>query len=355
MQSLIYTNRVGETIDSLAAEYASPAVFVLVDSNTRTFVMPVLTADSETVRNATVISCPAGDMHKNLETLQTIWTSLAKQGASRSALLINVGGGVVTDMGGFAAATFKRGIRFINVPTTLLGAVDAAVGGKTGINFAGLKNLVGAFAPADAVIISTVFFPTLSQQELLSGYAEMLKHALLDGSKQLADIMSYSVVSPPADPDRLLALIRESVGVKQRIVEADPTESGLRKALNLGHTVGHAFESLGMKRLSPIPHGYAVVWGLVVELVLSHMLLKFPSDTLHEVAAYVRSNYGAFDITCDDYPELLKFMRNDKKNADADHINFTLLTAPGQPLIDRTADDEQIRTALDIYRDLFGL
>lgn len=351
-QNVIFTNQLGSTLDSIVEGYMAANVFVLVDSNTKAFVLPVLTADSKAAANATVITCPAGDMNKNLESLQRIWQSLSTGGASRQAVLINLGGGVVTDLGGFAAATFKRGIHCINIPTTLLGAVDAAVGGKTGINFNGYKNQIGAFAPADAVIISTVFFPTLSQQELLSGYGEMIKHALLSGPQQLDDILRYQVLNPPADPDRLLALIKESVEVKQRIVEQDPLESGLRRALNLGHTVGHAFESLALKRMSPIPHGYAVVWGLVVELVLSHLRLGFSSELLHRIADYIFANYGAYDITCDDYPALLDFMQQDKKNTDTQHINFTLLKAPGDFTIDCTADADEISAALDIYRDL---
>ena len=354
-QKIIFTNQLGETLDSLVSNYLASNVYVLVDSNTKAFVLPVLTADSKAVASATVITCPAGDMNKNLDSLQNIWQSLCQGGASRQAVLINVGGGVVTDLGGFAAATFKRGIHCINIPTTLLGAVDAAVGGKTGINYNGFKNQIGAFAPADAVIISTVFFPTLSQQELLSGYGEMLKHGLLDGPQQLADLMRYQVLNPPADPDRLLALVKESVGVKQNIVSQDPTETGLRRALNLGHTIGHAFESLALKRMSPIPHGYAVVWGLVVECILSHLTEGFHSETLHKLADYIYANYGAYDITCDDYPNLIAFMRQDKKNADAEHINFTLLKAPGDFIVDCTVPVEQITAALDIYRDLMHL
>lgn len=352
-QQVIFTNQVGQTLDKIVGD--APQVFILVDSNTRTFVLPLLTADSAAAARATVISCPAGDLNKNLESLQRIWQEMTNAKATRGAVLINLGGGVVTDLGGFAAATYKRGTRCINIPTSLLGAVDAAVGGKTGINFAGLKNQIGAFNPAENVIISTIFFPTLSMQEMLSGYAEMLKHALLDDADTLNEILRFSVQNPPNDPDRLLALIQKSVGIKQSIVERDPTEQGPRRALNLGHTVGHAFEALALQRKSPIPHGYAVAWGLVVEAVLSHLILGFPSETLHSLAAYVKENYGAYPITCDDYPALIALMQQDKKNTSPDRINFTLLKAPGQYLIDQTATPQQITAALDIYRDLFNL
>lgn len=355
MQNVIFTNQVGQTLDRLVAEINPAGTFILVDPNTSAFVLPVLQADSQAAARATVITVPAGDMHKDLDSLRAIWQSLSDNRASRSSLLINVGGGVITDVGGFAAATYKRGIHTINIPTSLLGAVDAAVGGKTAVNFNGLKNQIGLFAPAESVIISSIFFPTLSVQELLSGYGEMIKHALLSSQQTFDDVMKYSVQNPPSDPDRLLNLVRESVSVKQSIVEQDPTEKSLRRALNLGHTIGHAFEALALKRGSAIPHGYAVVWGLVVECVLSNLLEGFSSDTLHTLAAYVRREYGVFDVTCDDYPDLLRYMSQDKKNILPDLINFTLLKAPGEVVLDVTPDRDHITAALDIYRDLMGI
>lgn len=354
-KKLLFTNRVGEAIDSIVGQIGNPAVFVLVDVNTESFVLPSLQAQSQAVAGARVITTRSGDHHKSIDALADLWQRLCELGATRSSVLINVGGGVVTDLGGFGAATFKRGIHFINVPTSLLGAVDAAVGGKTGVNFNGFKNQIGVFASADAVIISTCFFNTLPQQQLLSGYAEMLKHALLDSPKMLDTLLNYSVVYPLFDSQRLLGLLEQSVAVKQRIVLSDSTETGLRKALNLGHTAGHAIESLAMKYQSPVPHGYAVAWGLVISLVLSHMELGFPSDTLHRLADYVLKNYGPYDITCKEYPELIDFMRQDKKNDDPDHICFTLLKDVGQAEINHVVPTDRIEAALDIYRDLMHL
>ena len=351
-EKLIFTNLVGDAVDTLVAEAGAPRTFVLVDVNTAQYVLPVLTAQSKAVADATVITVKSGDINKNLDSLQTIWRSLHDAGATRSDIIICVGGGVVTDIGGFAAVTFKRGMRVINVPTTLLGAVDASVGGKTGINFNGCKNELGAFSEPLAAVISTGFFNTLPQQELLSGYAEMLKHALLESPEELAALMRYSVVYPIFDADRLLDLLRRSVATKQRIVEADFADRGTRRALNLGHTVGHAFEALAMKRHSPIPHGYAVAWGCVVALILSHLRLGFPSDTLHTFASYVHTNYGAFAFTCDDYPELIEYMRQDKKNDSPDRIAFPLLSAVGQPQINTVVEKSDIESAFDIYRDM---
>lgn len=352
-QELIFTNHVAETIDRLVAAMEPSKVFVLVDVNTASFVLPRLQAMSKTVADAEVITVKAGDVNKDLEALASIWRQLGDRGGTRHALIINVGGGVVTDMGAFAAATFKRGIRCLNIPTTLLGAVDASVGGKTGINFNGFKNEIGAFSEAEAVIISTTFFNTLPQQELLSGYAEMLKHGLIADKRIYNDLLAYRI--DRADNEHLLRLLEESVNVKNDIVGQDPEEHGIRRALNLGHTIGHAFESLAMERKSPIPHGYAVAWGLVVELILSHMQLRFPSDELQRFAAYVHDNYGAFEIDCSDYDELLRFMSRDKKNVRAGEINFTLLKDVGDVKIDCTADREQIKAALDIYLDLMHL
>lgn len=345
-QHVTYSNQVGAALDRALASTDCFGLFVIADTNTARLVLPRI--DSEWLRQATPIVIPAGDEHKTLDTLASVWQALSDGGATRHSVVVNVGGGMVCDLGGFAAATFKRGIRFINIPTTLLAAVDAAVGGKTGINFNGLKNEIGAFAPANEVIISTCFLDTLPRQELRSGYAEMIKHAMLSGPQDFADVVSHE---PSTDePDHLLQLLETSVAVKQRIVEQDPTEQGLRRTLNLGHTVGHALESLALQQGRTVPHGYAVAWGLVTEAVLSHMLLQFPSSDLHRLGTYVREHYGTPGITCDDYPALLELMRHDKKSRQGE-INCTLLRHIGDPVIDNPITDDDIKTALDIMRD----
>ena len=289
---------------------------------------------------------PPTDAHKTLATLADVWRALVSGGASRRSLLVNLGGGMVTDLGGFAAATFKRGIRYINIPTTLLSMVDAAVGGKTGINFEGLKNEIGAFRDSEAVVIDTSFLRTLDTPNVLSGYAEMLKHALLRGGEMWLDHLRFD----PSRPDltRLQEMVRQSIDVKSSIVAEDPHERGLRKALNLGHTVGHAFESLALRRGQPVLHGYGVAWGLVCELYLSCRLAGFPEDAMRQAWNFVREHYGTFAFTCDDYPALLELMRHDKKNAGG-AINFTLLEAPGHLRLDSHATDAQIEDMLDFY------
>ncbi len=348
MQKILYTNDISRAVTSLVDEMHPATVHIITDSNVEREVLPKLDLPYP------VIVTEPGDVAKNLDSLSHIWSELINGGATRKSLVINIGGGVVTDMGGFAAATFKRGIRFINVPTTLLSAVDAAVGGKTGINFNGFKNEIGAFAPADAVVISTSTFATLPCVELLSGYAEMLKHGLLSSEEDYNELLAFDIVN--ADLDRLLPLLEKSVKVKERIVEEDPREQGIRRALNLGHTAGHAFESLALERNAAVPHGYAVAWGILVEMILSNFAEQFPSAELYRYANYLKEHgYGTPAITCDDYPRLLALMSHDKKNDTPDHINFTLLSRPGTPLIYRTATPDHITESLDIFRDLMGV
>ena len=298
MQKIVYTNEVAQAIKTFVNELTPASVHIITDTNVADAVLPKLRLDYP------VITVPAGDDHKNLDSLSHIWSSLINQGATRKSLVINIGGGVVTDMGGFAAATFKRGVRFINVPTTLLSAVDAAVGGKTGINFEGLKNEIGAFAPAEAVVISTILFASLPKTELLSGYAEMLKHGLLSSAADYAALLDFDILD--ADLSRLLPLLERSVRVKERIVEEDPCEKGIRRALNLGHTAGHAFEALAMHKGRPMPHGYAVAFGILVEMIISHSLEAFPSAELYRYAAYLKEqDYRSPDVSCNDYQALL--------------------------------------------------
>lgn len=352
-QQLLFTNDVADSIQAIIDNINPNATFILVDENTARQVLPGLQSRSQILAKAVTITIPAGDINKNLDSLAHVWKTLGDNGATRHSLLVNIGGGVVTDLGAFAASTFKRGIPFINVPTTLLAAVDASVGGKTGINFNGLKNEIGVFNEAPAVIISTRFFNTLPVEELRSGYAEMIKHALLTSPEEFT-----TLTSRPADslqPDEMLDLLQRSVEVKRHIVTIDPTEKGPRRALNLGHTAGHAFETLAMERHTPIPHGYAVAYGLIVTLILSHMKLGLNTVHLYRLVEYVTDNYGSFSITCDDYPRLLELMGHDKKNERTDRISFTLLTDPGRYECGIVASHDEITAALDIYRDLLHL
>lgn len=351
-QQLLFTSDISATLDQVLDGYAYDRLFLLTDENTRRSCLPLLSASTK-LATADLICIEPDDTHKTLQSLASVWQALSDRHATRRSVMVNLGGGMVTDLGGFAAATFKRGIRYFNLPTTLLGAVDAAVGGKTGINFNGLKNEVGAFAPAEAVLVTTAFFASLSREHLLSGFAEMLKHGLISSPAVYEPLFSLDLTRP--DSPEMLARLEESIAVKRRVVEEDPFEKGLRKSLNLGHTIGHAFESLSHHRHQPVQHGYAVAWGLVGELILSHRRLGFPLDKLRRFASYVREHYGTFVITCDDYDYLCERMTHDKKNAASDAINFTLLSDVGQVVINQTATRDEITLALDLYRDMFGI
>jgi 3-dehydroquinate synthase len=259
---------------------------------------------------------------------------------------------MVTDLGGFAAATFKRGIAYINIPTTLLAMVDASVGGKTGINFNGLKNEIGAFAPAASVLLETEFLRSLDAHNFFSGYAEMLKHGLISTPQHLDELLAFDTECP--DYRLLKEMVGRSVQVKEDIVAQDPQEHGIRKALNLGHTIGHAFESLALAENRPVLHGYAVAWGLVCELYLSHLKTGFPKERMRQVVQFVRQNYGAFSFTCKQYDRLYELMLHDKKNT-AGIINFTLLKDVGDICLNQTADKDTIFETLDFYRECMGL
>lgn len=350
MKELLFTNHVARTIDEMAEKLQPASVFVLVDSNTASFVLPRLQSMSKTVGEAGIITTKPGDENKNLDSLSSIWQELCDGMATRTSLLINIGGGVVTDMGAFAACTFKRGIPFINVPTTLLGAVDASVGGKTGINFNNLKNEVGLFRDADMVIISTTFFNTLTSQQLLEGYAEMIKHALITSPDMTSRLLAYDITSYTPEP--LLEMLKESIRVKQSFVEKDAEDRGIRHALNFGHTFAHAFETMAMKRHAPLSHGYAVAFGMVAALILSHLELDFPTEWLNRYTAFVKENYGAFAFNCKDSDELISYMLHDKKNTCAESINFTLLRRVGEVEVKRPAPLSNVRAALEIYRDM---
>ena len=344
-QKIIRSDSVAGDLNDLLCSLSYNGLFLLTDENTQKYCFPLIQSVPE-IASAKAFFIPAGDGNKNIASLSKVWEFLSQNSANRKSLLINLGGGMLTDLGGFAAATFKRGIRFINIPTTLLGAVDAAVGGKTGVNFNGLKNEIGAFAPALAVVIDSGFFKTLDVPNLLSGYAEMLKHALLDSPLSLDKILHFDWDT--INYQQLNNLLFESVLVKERIVEEDPTEQGIRKALNLGHTFGHAFESLSYELKRPVLHGYAVAWGVVCELYLSFVKLGFDRNILMQITRFVKENYGAFAFDCTQYQRIYELMQHDKKN-ESGLINFSLLKSVGNIEINQTASRQEIGEALDYF------
>lgn len=325
-------------------------LFLLTDSNVAIQVLPKIRDVLTDKEEACIIEIQAGENNKNLDTLTHVWRSLSEGGATRNSLLINLGGGVVTDLGGFAAATFKRGIRFVNIPTTVLGAVDAAVGGKTGIDFDGLKNEIGAFANAECVIISSEPLATLPHEEILSGFGEIVKTAMISSGEFYHKVLNDNILS---DMHLLQEAMAECVNFKARVTEEDPHESGLRKILNFGHTAGHAFESLMLTRRTPVTHGCAVANGILVALILSHMLLNLPSDQIYLYKDRILQRYfRPIPFTCKDYDSLAEIISHDKKNSASTDWKFVLLSAIGTPRRDISVSKEDLFTALDIYCDL---
>lgn len=346
-QKVVISGNLERDLVSAISECEHDRIFVLTDETTQQLCWPKI-KNFKALKNSTPIIIKATDTHKNLDTLAEVWQALSNGGATRHSLMINLGGGMVTDLGGFAASTFKRGIDFINIPTTLLAMVDASVGGKTGINFGGLKNEIGVFSDSRFVIINTQFLDTLDHDNICSGYAEMLKHGLISDERTWAELVTFDLDTP--DLSQLQRMVAESIKVKERIVETDPHEHGIRKALNLGHTMGHAFESFAMRRGTLILHGYAVAYGLISELYMSARKTAFPTDRMHQTVRFIRENYGTINITCDDYPTLIELMHHDKKNTSG-IINFTLLGNVGDIRINQTANEEEIKEALDFFRE----
>ena len=345
--TVIMSHRAAEELDKAVSEIKPDKVFALYDTTTLSLCAPLL-KNSSALKDATRIVIGATDAKKNLETLANVWTALSNGGASRRSMLVNVGGGMVSDLGGFAASTFTRGIAYINVPTTLLSMVDASVGGKTAINFNGLKNEIGVFNAPRRVIVDTEFLRTLDTHNLLSGYAEMIKHGLISNEKNWAQLMNFNFNE--CDIAELHDMVAESIDIKAHIVKQDPHEHGIRKALNVGHTAGHALESFALAKGRPVLHGYAVAWGMVCELYLSKTKKNFPSEQMQQTIAYIRQNYGSIAYTCKDYDQLYELMRHDKKNT-CGIINFTLLSGIGKIELDCTATKDEIMAMLDFFRD----
>lgn len=333
-------------------------VFVITDENVARHSLPLFTeqiADFgplflNTLRQHTLV-LPAGEEHKNLNTVQRIWDYLQSAGATRRSIALLLGGGVVTDLAGFAVSCYQRGIPFINIPTTLLSIVDASDGGKTGIDYGGLKNQIGLFRPALENIIWLPFLRTLPAEQFLSGWAEMIKHAMIASPLEWNRLLAFDLEQYISQPDEALeeefrAILSRSMEIKRYVVEQDPEEQDARRTLNLGHTVGHALESILIERKQPRPHGYCVLWGMVAELYLSHLVMGFPTETVTQLGRYMLDHYGAIGFSCRDYDHLLALMRHDKKNTDS-RISFTLLRHIGSPAVGSHVADDQIRESLD--------
>ncbi len=322
-------------------------IFILVDTNTHQHCLSQFLAELETNVTIEIIEIEAGEQHKTIETCVGVWNTLSELGADRKSLIINLGGGVVTDLGGFVACTFKRGIKYINVPTSLLAMVDASVGGKTGIDLGVLKNQIGVINSGDLVLIDTTFLNTLPQNHLKSGLAEMLKHGLIHDRVYWNKLSDLSKL----DMNDLDDLIYESVQIKYNIVTKDPFEEGLRKSLNYGHTLGHAIEShfLSDDTKAELLHGEAVAIGMILECYISAKQLGFAMKDVNEVKAVVLNTFKHVTINNKDIEAIIDLMKYDKKNEHG-NINFVLLEEIGKPKMNCIVDNELIYKAFGYYK-----
>ncbi|MDR3327942.1 MAG: 3-dehydroquinate synthase [Prevotellaceae bacterium] len=342
MTNLSFFSKLKQYIQS----YDENNIFVLTDKNVDKLVLPKIIDNLPAFEEIKKIVIYAGENSKNIDTVTEIWRVLTESYAERNSLLINIGGGAVSDIGGFAAATFKRGIDFINIPTTLLAAVDASIGGKTGVNFFNCKNQIGVFAMPKDVIVNVDFFDTLDDKNLYAGYAEMLKYGYIYSRQLLENTFKLNLQN--IDQDLFINLINENIFVKNKFVTLDRYDMGNRQALNFGHTFGHAFESLSLKqpKSEPLLHGEAVAWGMVCELLLSHLKFDFDKDEVLRLHTFVKENYPALNVSCAKQDKIYELMKQDKKNA-LSEIKITLLKEVGQYQINQTATKEDIFKVLD--------
>lgn len=319
-------------------------IFILVDENTNEHCYPKLMGEMETDATIEIIEIESGEVNKTLDTCVGLWNVLTELGADRKSLMINLGGGVITDMGGFVASCYKRGINFINIPTTLLSMVDASVGGKTGVDLGVLKNQVGMFSDPEMVLIDTEFLKTVTPIEIISGTAEIIKHGLIYDLNLYNDVRNNNLKN-------VEYLIHRSVEIKNEVVLADQKESSLRKILNFGHTIGHAVESyfLESDHKKTLTHGQAISLGMATEAYISNKLFGFPEEQLQDLKQYLIDLFGKVGIEKEDYDAVLDYMKHDKKNVSG-QINFVLLEAIEKYKIDCKVATELVIESLDFYR-----
>jgi len=324
-------------------------VFILVDTNTHDNCLARFMGNLEIDIPIEVIEIEAGEINKNIETCSGVWNALSELGADRKSLLINLGGGVVTDLGGFVACTFKRGISYINVPTSLLAQVDASVGGKTGVDLGNLKNMVGVISESEMVLVDTSYLETLPANELRSGFAEMLKHGLITDANYWQRLNKIKELTTTDLAD----LIHESVVIKNKIVTVDPTEQNIRKYLNFGHTLGHAIEShfLTHPKKTTLLHGEAIAVGMIVESFIANKLSGLTLPELNEVSQSLLTIYPKVIIEKEDYQPIIDLLIFDKKNVGG-KVLFVLLKQIGEAVYNCEVPEELLIASLNYYNNL---
>ncbi|WP_443943735.1 3-dehydroquinate synthase [Pedobacter sp. AW1-32] len=333
-------------LKTLIEENSYSKIFVLTDEHTSEICLPVFQSFLDDFQEFDLIETAAGEENKNIDFCIGIWKTLLDFEADRKSLMINLGGGVITDMGGFIASTYKRGIDFINIPTTLLSQVDASVGGKTGIDVDTVKNMVGTFTLPQMVFIETEFLKTLPNRELLSGFAEMIKHGLIADKAYYKKLKASNYLTPSAED------IYRSVEIKNEVVTIDPQEKNLRKILNFGHTIGHAVESYSLANdENPLTHGEAIAIGFICEAALSINNSTLTTEELEDISTYILSLYPKYSIKSESFDALLNLMQSDKKNEDG-NILFSLLESTGKCTFNCRVTNNDILSSLEYYNSL---
>lgn len=345
IQAYKYTIELGSLLDSsfhnlLTDKYRDARKIIIVDENTHDYCLEYLLTSFIELQEAEVMLLPVGEENKVMEVCFQVWEALSEYQVGRKDLIINLGGGVVSDMGGFIASVYKRGIDFINIPTSLLAMVDASIGGKTGIDLGRYKNQLGTFTDPKALFIDIGFLETLPEEEVLNGYAEMLKHGLVGDKKYWNDLTSISSLDELLDEEK----IETSIRFKNEIVDGDPTEQHQRKKLNFGHTIGHALEGYSLDR-NPISHGHAVGIGMIAESFISYRKGVLPENEWNEIQEKLLAIFPLFDFEKEDIPMMIEIMKNDKKNFNSE-IKCCLLQEIGVCLFDQTVTDAEVREAL---------
>ena len=326
-------------LNEFLSSYKNDKIYMLADENTMQCCVPVLLENVPQLQRAEIIEVESGEQNKTLETVARLWEFLTREKASRNALWVNVGGGVITDLGGFTASAYKRGISFINIPTTLLAQVDASVGGKTGVDFLGYKNQIGFFSNPVFTHINPLFLNTLPKRQVFSGFAEIIKHALIADKHYWNAVVELDFSSF----DKWEKIIRRSVQIKYTIVNTDPYEEGLRKVLNFGHTIGHALETWFLQTSTPYLHGEAVAQGMLAEALLSVKNTGLPVEQFEEIKAFIEHIYGKckpFDVV-----EVLEIMQQDKKTKSG-KLQFSLLENIGLAVYNCEVPTEDVVEAL---------
>lgn len=333
-------------LDNYLSTLKPTSITILVDTNTEIFCLPIINKCRYAhLFNVHTYILPAGEKHKTLSSVSDVWNFMIENKVDRKGLIINLGGGVISDLGGFTAACYKRGIQFINIPTTLLAQVDASIGGKTGIDFSNIKNSIGAFKNPIAVILDPIFLRTLPEREIKSGKAEMLKHGLIYDKQHWVDLKQVKSFD---DPHAIKHLISRSQAIKLEIVKSDPYENGIREILNFGHSIGHAIESHFLHSKTPFLHGEAIAIGMIIEGIISKNKGFITNNSYKEIAQYLSIEYPIIKLSLQDKTAIKSLLSNDKKNKGGKN-KMTLLNEIGRASPNQSVSFEEIEYALDEY------